>query len=108
MPPTDQDTPDTPDLTEWHRQLGILLGDVALSFDDPHAVLAHVKKTCVGPDVKDFKRARLAMGVARQLAPNDVKLAQQHALFTYKDLEYSPAQRFAEALEILESIGLRE
>ena len=61
MPPTDQGTPDTLGVTEWRRQLEILLGDVALSFDNPHDVPAHVERNCNGPGDENFRRARLAI-----------------------------------------------
>ncbi len=39
--------------------------------------------------------------------PDAVWIIQQQALCTYKDEELQPAKRFAEALRLLESIGLR-
>ena len=42
------------------------------------------------------------------LTEDDIWLRQQCALCTYKEEELSPRRRFAEALVILEAIGLRD
>ncbi|HWD92265.1 MAG TPA: patatin-like phospholipase family protein [Verrucomicrobiae bacterium] len=67
--------------------------------------------------IKDHKK-RLEFGKARELFDKNppkiltliqrIKLEQQRALCIYKDEELLPAVRFAEALKILETLGLRD
>lgn len=56
----------------------------------------------------EFGLARKLLTHARETISDNVWIIQQLALCTYKDEELSPATRFAEALELLESIGLRD
>lgn len=55
-----------------------------------------------------FGPARKLLSKAREKAPDDVWIAQQLASCTYQDEELLPAQRFSQALELLEQIGLRD
>jgi predicted acylesterase/phospholipase RssA len=56
----------------------------------------------------EFALASQILTRTRDQAPDDVWITQQLALCTYKDEERPPATRYAEALALLESIGLRE
>ena len=73
------------------------------------------------PDLDSLKKytkelkAEQEFGIARQLLekatanyPDDPWLIQQKALCTYKDAELPTKNRLLEALELLESIGLRD
>ena len=55
-----------------------------------------------------FGEARKLLEQARGHYPNDVWFVQQLALCTYKDEELYPQHRLEKALELLESIGLRD
>lgn len=55
-----------------------------------------------------FKLARKALAKVSAKYPENLWYTQQLALCTYKDEELPPASRFAEALGILESIGLSD
>lgn len=57
--------------------------------------------------VSDYGAARLLLEVARERYPEETWIVQQLALCTYKDAELPTASRLAEALRLLESIGLR-
>lgn len=56
----------------------------------------------------NFKMARRLITKSMEKYPQDVWLSQQLALSTYKDEELPRASRFAEAIKILEGIGLRD
>lgn len=56
----------------------------------------------------EFGLARSLLARAEDKAPNDVWIIQQRALCTYKDEELPPATRFAQALDLLERVGLRD
>lgn len=56
----------------------------------------------------DFGVARKVLRSAREDEGRNVWIIQQLALCTYKDEELPPAARFSDALELLESIGLRD
>jgi predicted acylesterase/phospholipase RssA len=67
-----------------------------------------------GPHVANRLKSLEDHGLARRILsrlglerPGDTRIAQQLALSTYKDEELPPDFRFAEALRILEEIGLR-
>jgi predicted acylesterase/phospholipase RssA len=53
-----------------------------------------------------FARARIDSGPPAQSASIKLRLAQQHALCTYRDLDLPVAQRFADALAILHQADL--
>ena len=55
---------------------------------------------------KDFAAAIDELLVLRKSDKKHIKLNQQLALCCYKDVETAPTKRYAEALKILESIGL--
>lgn len=55
-----------------------------------------------------FKKARELIEQIIPTHPKDIWLKQQLALCTYKDEDLLPVKRFEKALEILESIGLRD
>lgn len=55
----------------------------------------------------DYGAARVLLETARERYPGEIWIVQQLALCTYKDAELPTADRFAEALTILEAIGLR-
>ncbi|WP_211263159.1 patatin-like phospholipase family protein [Thioalkalivibrio nitratireducens] len=56
----------------------------------------------------EFALASQVLARARHHAPGDIWIVQQLALCAYKDEERPPATRFAEALALLEGIGLRD
>src|SRR4051794_30637616 len=56
-------------------------------------------------DHQHFAYARRLLQRARDEAPEDEKLRQQHAFCTYKDLELPAIRRFDRALRILQSGG---
>jgi len=55
-----------------------------------------------------FGLARRALLDAQAKAPADITIHQQLALCTYKDEDLLPATRYADALAILENVGLRD
>ncbi|MFY9941517.1 MAG: tetratricopeptide repeat-containing protein, partial [Desulfobacterales bacterium] len=55
-----------------------------------------------------FGLARKLLGEAAAAFPGNLWLRQQLALCTYKDEDLFPAKRFADALAVLEQIGLRD
>lgn len=56
----------------------------------------------------EHAHARRILTRVREQDPKDIGAAQQLALSTYKDEELPPDSRFADALAILDGIGLRE
>lgn len=63
------------------------------------------------PELKEkfqFGLARKLLAEAAAAFPDNLWLQQQLALCTYKDQDLFPAKRFADALAVLERIGLRD
>ncbi len=58
--------------------------------------------------VNEHALARRILSRVRALDPKDIGVAQQLALSTYKDEELPPDSRFADALSVLDGIGLRD
>ncbi len=54
---------------------------------------------------KQFAAAKDELLKLRTASPHHAKLAQQLAVCTYKNVEQAPAERYAEALNVLESVG---
>jgi predicted acylesterase/phospholipase RssA len=57
--------------------------------------------------VLHFGRARRLLRIAQDKYPGNTWIVQQLALCTYKDEELQPDTRFRQALQLLESLGLR-
>ncbi len=55
-----------------------------------------------------YREARELLTQLHERTPNDVRVVQRLARNTYRDEDLLPAKRFAEALELLRSIGLDE
>lgn len=66
--------------------------------------LEEIKKSDMAQ--KDFAAAKRRLFELRVDHPEHQKLAHLLAVCTYKDVETAPAKRYAEALQVLESIGL--
>ncbi len=79
-----------------------LLGDPEAKINDLNAMAEDLK------DGLEFGLARKLFAKATELEPATLKFKQRLALCTYKDEELLPATRFADALKILEKIGLRD
>jgi len=89
------------------RELACRVADALLA--DPQIDPANGKKlTKVLKGLNEHSRARRILSRIREQNPEDVSAAQQLALNTYKDEELPPDTRLADALKILEAIGLRE
>lgn len=56
----------------------------------------------------NYREARKLLAQLHERTPDDVRVVQRLARNTYRDEDLLPAKRFAEALELLRSIGLDE
>ncbi len=94
-------TPEEAHVATMREASGILSAEQPLpAYDDLKRLIKNLK------GLQEYGTARKLITLGMKGNSGNVWLTQQLALCTYKDEEILPSKRFADALEILETIGL--